>query len=472
MQKLRVAIFTLLTAGVFVSSHAAELVVTDGGSIMQAVRAAKPGDTIKVMPGEYKETVYVDKNDLTIKGVIVGGKWPRLEGNDELSDGFLVAGSNIVIENFHIANHRSNGIMLQGATNFVIRNNVVEHSGGNGVYGIFPMAARNGAIEYNVALGWLDAGLYCGMCENVDIRFNEFYDNGSGIQVENSHNVLVEANATHDNMNGIAIVMITGWKIKTISGIIVRNNILYNNNKPNEVPVDSVFSLITPGTGVFVFGADGTIFENNVFNGNVTAAIVITDHRVATERGLIAIDPETDPNPDKIQVLRNLYWNNGMAPVGYVKEYVEQRAVGTGKTLADIVAIGGGSNNCLSEPKSVTAIGTDDWTICPDDLSTQDVQTMRLQDPLPIVEIPLEEKGEFVYRAVCSGCHASGLRLIGPNFDLVRQVYKGRPEALAEYITSPTKKYPTYPPMPPQDYLPEEVRLEVARYVLEMGRDG
>ena len=48
----------------------AVLTVKDGESIQAAVSKAKPGDTIQVMPGLYKETVYIDKDNIAIVGVI------------------------------------------------------------------------------------------------------------------------------------------------------------------------------------------------------------------------------------------------------------------------------------------------------------------------------------------------------------------------------------------------------------------
>ena len=48
--------------------------VKDGDSIQAAVAAAQPGDTIRVMPGTYKEVVYVDKDDIALVGVISGGR--------------------------------------------------------------------------------------------------------------------------------------------------------------------------------------------------------------------------------------------------------------------------------------------------------------------------------------------------------------------------------------------------------------
>ncbi|MBS0398682.1 MAG: cytochrome-c peroxidase, partial [Proteobacteria bacterium] len=56
------------------------LTVKPGQSIQDAVRKAQPGDTVQVMPGTYAETVYIDKDDIALVGVIHGGDWPILDG--------------------------------------------------------------------------------------------------------------------------------------------------------------------------------------------------------------------------------------------------------------------------------------------------------------------------------------------------------------------------------------------------------
>jgi hypothetical protein len=47
-----------------------------------------------------------------------------------------------------------------------------------------------------------------------------------------------------------------------------------------------------------------------------------------------------------------------------------------------------------------------------------------------------------------------------------RAPYMGNPQKLADWVASPVKRRADYPAMPPQGYLPSDVRLEVAKYVL------
>ena len=58
----------------------------DGESIQAAVAKAKAGDTIKVFPGTYHETIYVDKDDISLIGIVENGEWPHLDGEKILND--------------------------------------------------------------------------------------------------------------------------------------------------------------------------------------------------------------------------------------------------------------------------------------------------------------------------------------------------------------------------------------------------
>ncbi len=44
--------------------------VKEGNSIQEAVGKAEPGDLIRIFPGVYHETVYIDKDNISLQGVI------------------------------------------------------------------------------------------------------------------------------------------------------------------------------------------------------------------------------------------------------------------------------------------------------------------------------------------------------------------------------------------------------------------
>ena len=200
------------------------LEVREGELIQEAVAKAKPGDIILVFPGVYKETVYIDKDNIRLYGVIEDDKRPVLDGEKELNDAILYSGNGMVIENFVIKNYKGNGIMGQAGNNFSIRNNWIYDAG---VYGIFPQFGKNGLVELNKLSGIEDAAIYIGMCDNIDVRNNEVYESVAGIEIENSRHCLVENNYVHDNTGGLLAFITPGLPIKTCYDVIFRENFVF-----------------------------------------------------------------------------------------------------------------------------------------------------------------------------------------------------------------------------------------------------
>ena len=177
-------------------AQAAIIEVREGERIQDAVNQAAPGDEILVYPGLYSETVYVDKDDITLRGVVEGGNWPHLDGNKQLNDAILYSGNGFSVEWFKITRYKGTAIMGQAGNNFSIRNNWVIDSG---VYGIFPEFGENGLIENNILSGIEDAAIYVGMSDYIDVRNNQVFDSVAGIEIDNSRHVLVEGNLAKNN---------------------------------------------------------------------------------------------------------------------------------------------------------------------------------------------------------------------------------------------------------------------------------
>ncbi len=442
------------------SIQATDIVVSDGELIQDAINKAENGDVIKVMPGTYKETIYIDKENITLSGVIVRGRRPLLDGEDSRNDGILAAGHGVIIENFHIRKYKANGIMTQGANNFVIRNNVVT---GTSVYGIFPQFGKNGLVSHNIVSKVEDAAIYVGMCENVDVLYNETYDSVMGIETENSHNILVEGNYMHDNATGFVASLVPGLPIKTAKNTLVRNNFIVNNNIDNFAPPGAIAAGLPSGTGAFIFAADEVQFEGNLIKNNVSAGIVFADHASFSER--TPPDPAMDPRPDKGQVLENLFIDNGLGPKDDIAALLDAAGIKRGP---DILATGKGRKNCIQNRESIIEAGTERWSDCGTDVTTADISTYRLKKPVESAPLTLEQKGRITYLSVCTGCHTYATRIVGPPIIAIQAMYAGKPEELVKYIKNPVKKWPGYPEMPPQGYLPEDVLLETAKYVLQL----
>ena len=360
---LRSALFPFWLTGCLVVlaplSHAAIHEVRDGDSIQASVKAAAAGDTILVYPGTYRETVYVDKDDITLKGVVEEGEWPNLEGDKQLNDAILYSGNGFSVEWFKITNYKGNAIMGQAGNNFSIRNNWIIDTG---VYGIFPEFGENGLIENNVLSGIEDAAIYVGMCDHIDVRNNRVFDNVAGIEIENSRHALVEGNIAHNNTGGILVFITPGLPIKTSYDAIIRRNTVIDNNTPNFAIPGSLVSTIPAGTGMIVLAGDDVIIEDNIISGNNTAGIIVTSQDFATD---VAGDPDSDPNPDRVQIRDNVMYDNGNDPATDVKVLMLTQLSTTGP---DIMAYKGAAEaergSCVSRKGAYRTFGLGDWTDC------------------------------------------------------------------------------------------------------------
>ena len=433
--------------------------VKEGQSIQEAVGNANPGDLIRIYPGVFHETVYIDKDNISIQGVIQNGEWPVLDGKGAMNDAILYSGNGILIENMKIMNYKGNGIMGQAGNNYVLRNNWIMDAG---VYGIFPQFGKNGLVERNVLSGIADAAIYIGMCDNIDVRFNEVFDNVAGIEIENSRHALVEYNYAHDNTGGILAFLTQGLPIKTCYDVIIRNNYVINNNHENFGAVGSTVSHIPKGTGILVLAADDVTIENNMIMGNDNVGLTITDYAYAGFDQ--SKDPESEPNSDRIVVLDNFMQNNGKNPIDEVKALM---ATKLSKLGPDVVAVGGGQGSCVSNPDRYRYFGLDSYANC-QVRDTRSIVSYMLDKPVAPRITMTSEKGKLTYYGVCSGCHSYSTRLIGPPVNVIQALYKGNPKGIGEYIANPVHKRDDYPEMPPQNYLTEETRMAVAEYMLTL----
>jgi len=432
--------------------------VRDGESIQAAVAAAGEGDVIRVFPGTYSETVYIDKDDLVISGVVLESRWPVLEGHKELNDAILYSGNDITIENLQIQHYKGNAIMGQAGNNFLVRNNQVIDTG---VYGIFPEFGRNGLVTHNVLTGIEDAAIYIGMSDNIHVSSNEVFGNVAGIEIENSRHSIVENNYVHDNTGGILVFITPGLPIKTTYDTIVRNNFVVNNNTPNFGIPGSTVSGIPAGTGILNMAGDRTTIEGNIITGNKTIGILITDHMNAPS---VTLDPEADPNSDEILILDNQMWNNGYDTI---PEIVALKTLELVEGEVQVLNVGTSTGSCILDHDRYVTVGLRDFGTC-GFTTTAGVTTYLLDEPAERRIIAAEDMGKRAYYGICAGCHAYSTKMIGPPTQIIQALYMDNPQGIVDYITHPVKKRDDYPEMPPQNYLSEEVRRAAAEYMLKV----
>lgn len=287
------------------------IVVNAGGSIQAAVNQAQPGDTVRVMPGVYAESVLVDVDSLTLEGVVEGDQRATLDGQGAQANGVLAISDYFIITGLRIINYTSNGVTVQGVTGPIFRDLVLENTG---EYSIFPILASDVLIENNVASGVIDTAYYVGQSRNIIVRNNEAFGSVSGIEIENSVDALVENNYTHDNTAGILVFILPGKTATEGTTTRIVNNRIENNNLANFSRPEMTVNLVPAGTGILIMSADTTEVTGNTFSGNKSFAVAIV--AISDFPEFFGESPAWDipTRPDGNWIHDNIYTNNGYAP--------------------------------------------------------------------------------------------------------------------------------------------------------------
>ncbi|GAB4307406.1 MAG: hypothetical protein Kow0090_22250 [Myxococcota bacterium] len=278
---------------------------------------ARAGQTIKVLPGIYEESVIIvgfgeEDSPISIIGVVEGGKKPIFDGGGWLTMGIGIAESrNFIIENIEFRNYTDEGLSVIVSSEIEIRGNVFTKNGFESInpdaegegFGVLISDVSDFVVEDNEAFdngpnekrrkdGLLGTAINLFNVEDGLVRGNHAYNNfGCGILIEDSRDVLVEDNEVNDNELNAAgdywdsgIWLDGGYNVK-----VVGNNI-HNNKGPGiqvsdteiKYPYESCLYEISGNViednywALFVnnFGAcplppeNALIYEDNDVSGN------------------------------------------------------------------------------------------------------------------------------------------------------------------------------------------------------------
>jgi parallel beta-helix repeat protein len=304
-------------------ASAAQWTVHRGGSIQAAIDAASPGDTISVEAGVYRESLFIQKDDLTIRGA--GADWNGTvlrqpatvpPGNlcDQGSDpvGFCVVGvfdasGNILrqthgtrITGFVVAGFPGMGVFEYGADASVYRHNRFMH---NGSYGLFSNTSTNVTVANNYASGSGEAGIYIGDSPNSGARVfsNEVVNNLQGFLFRDSENGAAWDNNAHGNCAG-ALLLDTASPVPT-SGWVLRGNRVWHNNKACP---GSAESPPLSGIGIAIVGAQNTTLQHNTIYGHRPTGPTVASAGI----GVLSGAPAGGANPDGSSIVDNVMRSN------------------------------------------------------------------------------------------------------------------------------------------------------------------
>lgn len=258
--------------------------VQPGQSIQKAVDAAKPGDTVLLAPGTYKQSVDIKVSDLTLRGhgagrtVLVPAADAAKSKNAcaKAGNGICVTGTDknpledVTVRSLTVRGFAGNGLWATGTDGLEVRHVVAEK---NGRWGIAEERSVHSVLSHNLLRKNGDAGLFVANtvdteegardAERTMIRYNRMDGNRVGVTVRRLRNLTVDRNEATGNC---AAVFVVGDESKPRAGALrVTRNYVHANNK--YCPKTPRLPFLQ-GSGIVLTGAEETLVAYNRVEDN------------------------------------------------------------------------------------------------------------------------------------------------------------------------------------------------------------
>ena len=285
MRFATVAIAALLATTMAAPVWAEEHFVSPGEgaaeALQEALILAEKGDTIVLAAGRYELTdgLSLDVDGVTVRGAGMDATVLDFTGQKGAGEGLLVTSDSVTLRDFAMENPKGDGIKSKGADDIVYHAIRVTWTNGpdanNGAYGIYPVESTNILIDNVEVSGASDAGIYVGQSKKITVRNSVASNNVAGIEIENSRDAIVERNFVTRNTGGVLVFDLPDLPIMGGGNVVVRNNLIVDNNTPNFAPEGNIVAGVPRGTGVMVMANEKVWVEGNTILSNPTAAMMV-----------------------------------------------------------------------------------------------------------------------------------------------------------------------------------------------------
>ncbi|MFH9044057.1 nitrous oxide reductase family maturation protein NosD [Streptomyces sp. NPDC017966] len=283
--------------------HPAVHRVQPGQSIQKAVDAAKPGDTVLLAPGTYRQSVDVKMSDLTLRGhgadrtvlVPAADDGKSRSACAKAGNGICVTGTDkspledVSVRSLTVRGFAENGLWATGTDGLRVEHVVAEK---NGQWGIAEERSVRSVLSHNLARDNGDAGLFVANTvdteegardtERTVIRHNRMDGNRVGVTVRRLRNLTVDHNEATGNC---AAVFVVGDESRPRAGDLrVTHNYVHTNNK--HCPKTPRLPFLQ-GSGIVLTGTEETLVaynrvENNKGTSPLSGGIVLFKSLVGT----------------------------------------------------------------------------------------------------------------------------------------------------------------------------------------------
>jgi parallel beta-helix repeat protein len=350
--------------------------------LQEALILAAPGDVIELGAGRFTLTdgLSLDVDGVTVRGAGMDETVLDFTTQQGAGEGLLVTSDNVTLRDFALENPKGDGIKSKGADNIVYSRIRVTWTGGplatNGAYGIYPVESTGVLVTGSKVSGASDAGIYVGQSRDITVRNNIVEANVAGIEIENSRNALVENNIAARNTGGLLVFDLPGLPVMNGGNVILRRNLVIDNDTPNFAPPGNIVAGVRRGTGILVMANDGVLIEDNIFENNPTAHVMVVAYTQAFE------DARYNPYARNVIVGPNTFGRGGDDPQIDGKEQLLEAFGGALPPVMWDGVVEDGNGLMIGE-------GVTGWTL---NLSKPG-QSLAEAQPAPLDLVPLESWG-------------------------------------------------------------------------------
>ena len=305
---------TVLTGPVAAATHSVAAGEGAQERLQEALILAAPGDEIVLGAGRFVLTdgLSLDVTGVTVRGAGMDETVLDFTGQQGSGEGLLVTSDDVTLRDFALENPKGDGVKSKGADNIVYHRIRVRWTKGpdalNGAYAIYPVESTGVLIDGVQVSGASDAGIYVGQSRKITVRNSIAEANVAGIEIENSRDALVENNIATRNTGGILVFDLPNLPVMGGGNVIVRNNLVVANDTPNFAPPGNIVASVRRGTGVLVMANDRVLVENNVFDNNPTAHVMVIAYNQPYE------DERYNPNARNVVIGQNVFGRGGDDP--------------------------------------------------------------------------------------------------------------------------------------------------------------